>query len=68
MKKFDIKKINKTTLELCRIEALKQKYITAPLTIYMNIRYCFSYNLSIEEVSSSGFNRELVSLIYKETF
>ncbi len=64
--KLIIKNIPKETIELCRIEADKAKYQTAPLTIYKNIRFLFTHNQTINEVIVLGYDEALVRLVHNE--
>jgi len=51
MKKLIIKDIPKRTLDLCKEVALNEKYETAPLKIYKDIRMAFTANKTIDELA-----------------
>ena len=68
MKKFDTKKVQKKTLELCKEEAEKAEYLTAPLRVYQDIRTQFTIAKTVDEIVDIGYNRDLVELIKGEVF
>ena len=68
MIKFEAKNVQKRTLELCKIEADKAKYVTAPLRVYQDIRTQFTIAKTVDEIVELGCDRELVELIKGETF
>jgi hypothetical protein len=68
MNKLNVSKISSHTIKLCKIEADKQEFITAPLTIYKDIRMLLSAAKTIEYISNIGYSMELVNEVYKDTF